>query len=113
MVRSRSISDGVTATDEQVGHREHGSDSYGYGIYPGQYSMAVLSKYPLLESSARSFRLFRWVDLPGNLIPTGWFTEDELSVYRLSSKSHWDLPVRIGDKRVHLLVSHPTPTGND
>ncbi len=105
--------DGVTATDEQVGLREHGSDSYGYGIYPGQYSMAVLSKYPLQGDSARSFRLFRWLDLPDNLIPPGWFTEDELSVYRLSSKSHWDLPVRIGDRRVHLLVSHPTPTGYD
>jgi hypothetical protein len=28
---------------------------------------------------------------------------------RLSSKSHWDLPIRIGRKTVHFLVSHPTP----
>jgi hypothetical protein len=30
-------------------------------------------------------------------------------VFRLSSKSHWDLPIRIGRKTVHFLVSHPTP----
>ena len=28
---------------------------------------------------------------------------------RLSSKSHWDLPIQIGNKTVHFLVSHPTP----
>ncbi|MEX0674767.1 MAG: endonuclease/exonuclease/phosphatase family protein, partial [Gaiellaceae bacterium] len=33
----------------------------------------------------------------------------ELDVFRLSSKSHWDIPVLIGGKRVHFLVAHPTP----
>ena len=28
---------------------------------------------------------------------------------RLSSKSHWDVPVVIGERRVHVLASHPTP----
>lgn len=105
--------DGVVATSENLGQREHGSDSYGYGIYPGQYSMAILSKYPFQEDEVRSFQKFRWIDLPDPLIPSGWFTEDELSLYRLSSKSHWDVPVQVGDKRIHLLLSHPTPTGYD
>jgi Endonuclease/Exonuclease/phosphatase family len=30
-------------------------------------------------------------------------------VFRLSSKSHWDIPIAIGHKQVHFLVSHPTP----
>jgi 3-phytase len=30
-------------------------------------------------------------------------------VFRLSSKSHWDVPIEIGEKTVHFLVSHPTP----
>jgi endonuclease/exonuclease/phosphatase family metal-dependent hydrolase len=105
--------DGVVATDADRGGREHGGDCYGYGAYPGQYSMAVLSRFPLEADAARTFRLFRWVDLPDNLIPPGWFTEAELEIYRLSSKSHWDLPVRIGDAVVHLLLSHPTPIGYD
>jgi len=28
---------------------------------------------------------------------------------RLSSKSHWDIPIKINDKTVHILASHPTP----
>jgi hypothetical protein len=105
--------DSVTATVEHQGQREHGSDSYGYGIYPGQYSMAILSQFPLQGDTARSWQKFLWKDLPGSLIPPDWFTEDELSIYRLSAKSHWDVPVLIGDRRLHLLVSHPTPTGYD
>jgi hypothetical protein len=105
--------DGVAATAAHLGEREHGSDSYGYGIYPGQYSMAILSKYPLHADRARSFQKFRWVDLPDNMIPPGWFSEEELDIFRLSSKSHWDVPVQIGDKVIHLLISHPTPTGFD
>ena len=29
--------------------------------------------------------------------------------FRLSSKSHWDVPLSIGGRTVHFLVSHPTP----
>ncbi len=32
---------------------------------------------------------------------------------RLSSKSHWDIPVDIDGKRLHLLASHPTPPAFD
>ena len=33
----------------------------------------------------------------------------EREVFRLSSKSHWDVPLRVGGEVVHFLVSHPTP----
>ena len=58
--------------------------------------------------SARS-RQFRWADMPGNLIPTDFYSPEEQAALRLSSKSHWDVPVRIGRRTVHFLVSHPTP----
>ena len=32
-----------------------------------------------------------------------------MEVFRLSSKSHWDLPITINDRTVHFLVCHPTP----
>ena len=40
--------------------------------------------------------------------PTGTRPRSSRCV-RLSRKSHWDLPIRIGRKTVHFLVSHPTP----
>src|SRR5690606_16759185 len=66
----------------------------------------------------RTFRRFLWKDMPGAFLPVGpagaaWFSPDALNVVRLSSKSHWDLPVRIGRRTVHVLASHPTPPSFD
>jgi endonuclease/exonuclease/phosphatase family metal-dependent hydrolase len=100
---------GKVATDEDRGSRDHGGDCYGYGAYPGQYSMAILSRFPLETENARTFQKFLWKDLPDNLLPREWYSDDEIEIFRLSSKSHWDIPVRIGKQTIHLLVSHPTP----
>ena len=61
------------------------------------------------KKNVRTFQKFLWKDLPDNLIPTEWYSEDEIDIFRLSSKSHWDIPVKIGEKIIHLLISHPTP----
>jgi Endonuclease/Exonuclease/phosphatase family len=87
----------------------YGDDSYGFGAFPGQFGIVVYSKYPILADQARTFQLFKWKDMPGNLIPTPFYSPDEVDILRLSSKSHWDLPILIGKKTVHFLVSHPTP----
>jgi hypothetical protein len=86
-----------------------GNDAYGFGDFEGQYGMVVLSRYPIDTAKARTFRLFRWADMPGNLIPTDFYSPTEQAALRLSSKSHWDLPITIGRRTVHFLVSHPTP----
>ncbi len=99
----------VIASEQDRHSRDHGGDCFGYGEYPGQYSMAVLSRFPLDFTQARTFQKFLWKDLPDNQIPDSWYSEDELDIFRLSSKSHWDVPVKIGSKTIHLLVSHPTP----
>lgn len=84
-------------------------DALGFGEFPGQYGMVVYSKYPIDIDRARTFQDFRWADMPGHRIPDGFYTRAERRTLRLSSKSHWDLPIRIGRERVHFLVSHPTP----
>ena len=86
-----------------------GNDAYGFGLFPGQYGMAVLSKYPIVEDQIRTFQQFLWKDMPGNLMPTEFYSADEQDILRLSSKSHWDVPIEIGRTTVHFLVSHPTP----
>ncbi|WP_300015760.1 endonuclease/exonuclease/phosphatase family protein [Pseudonocardia sp.] len=84
-------------------------DGLGFGFFPGQFGMLVLSRFPIDTGAARTFQDFRWADLPGNRIPAGFFTPEELAVLPLSSKSHWDVPVRVGKRTVHVLASHPTP----
>lgn len=87
-------------------------DAWGFGRFPGQYAMTVLSHYPIqLE---RSFRFFKWSDMPDALIPvnpdgSAWHPEETYKQLRLSSKNHWDVSVTIGEQPVHFLVSHPTP----
>lgn len=94
-----------------------GNDAHGFGVFEGQYGMLVLSKYPIDTAKVRTFQHFRWQDMPGALLPddpatpepADWYSPEALDVLRLSSKSHWDVPVRVGKRTVHFLVAHPTP----
>jgi endonuclease/exonuclease/phosphatase family metal-dependent hydrolase len=89
-------------------------DAYGYGAFPGQCGMALLSRHAILVDEVRTFRLLPWSAMPGALRPAGWYDDNTWAKLRLSSKSHWDVPMSIGDPKaggrvVHLLCSHPTP----
>jgi hypothetical protein len=86
-----------------------GNDAYGFGLFPGQYGMAVFSMYPIAQDQVRTFQHFLWKDMPGNLMPPGYYDAAETEIFRLSSKSHWDVPIEVGRTTVHFLVSHPTP----
>ena len=101
--------DNADGLDETPGDFTYANDSFGFGFFPGQYGMVVYSKYPIDLDSARTFQLFKWRDMPGNLMPVDFYAPDEQAILRLSSKSHWDVPVDVGKKAVHFLVSHPTP----
>ena len=90
-----------------------GDDAFGFGLFPGQYGMVVLSKYPIRTDEVRTFQHFLWKDMPGNVLPTQWYSSEEQDVLRLSSKSHWDVPVTVGKRTVHVLAAHPTPPSFD
>ena len=90
------------------------NDAYGYGKHPGQYGMLVLSQYPIEKLNVRTFQKFLWKDMPGALAPirpdgSPWYTAKAWDRFRLSSKSHWDIPISTPLGTLHLLVSHPTP----
>jgi hypothetical protein len=94
-----------------------GNDAFGFGLFPGQFGMVVYSKHPILHERARTFQTFLWKDMPGARLPddpatpepADWYSPAELDIFRLSSKSHWDVPIQIAKRTVHFLVSHPTP----
>ncbi len=120
--------DGVTKAvhDGSKGDgRAYGGDAFGFGQYPGKYGMVLLSKHPVLEEEVRTFQMFRWIDMPGALLPADpadinndgdretYYGPAAREVLRLSSKSHWDVPVRVGENVVNFLCSHPTPPAFD
>jgi hypothetical protein len=94
--------------DTTPGDFSYANDAFGFGLFPGQYGMVVFSKFPIAEEDVRTFQEFLWADMPDSLMPREYYA-GELDVVRLSSKSHWDVPIKIGRKTVHFLVSHPTP----
>lgn len=132
---------GVPPEPDDAG-RAYGNDCWGFGTYPGQYGMALLvdERLTILADHARTFRLLPWDYMDGNYMPTtpvtepvntpapgtsftaapkSWYNDEERAVFRLSSKSHWDVPVQLppaGNKPgriLHFLCSHPTPPAFD
>jgi len=101
------------------GRSNDADDGWGYGAFPGQYGMAVFSKQPIQTDAIRTFQMFKWSSMPEAKRPfvtdkaTGeksFFHSDALwQELRLSSKSHWDVPIQIGDSTLHVIASHPTP----
>lgn len=94
-----------------------GDDAQGFGAFEGQFGMALYSKYPILTHQVRTFQNFLWKDMPGALLPddpntpapNDWYSPAEQAILRLSSKSHWDIPIDVNGTIIHVLASHPTP----
>jgi hypothetical protein len=90
-------------------------DALGWGKYPGDGGMAVLSRLPLDAAATRTFRGLIWRDVPDATLPVGdagapYFAPAAEAVLPLSSRSHWDVPMLLPDGgRLHLLTAHPTP----
>lgn len=96
------------------GHNDTPNDAWGYGTHAGQYGMLVLSRYPIDPAQVRSFQLLLWKNLPDArrpLNPDGspFHSNAVWEQLRLSSKSHWDIPIQTPFGTVHMLASHPTP----
>lgn len=95
-------------------------DAFGYGKYPGQYGMLLLSRFPIIESESHTFQKLLWKDYPSALLPivpsTGkpYYSDALLEKFRLPSKSFWDVCVLLPcARKLHVLCSHPTPPAFD
>lgn len=94
-------------------------DARGYGRYPGQYGMALLSRYPIEKT--RCFGDVLWASLPWATLPDDPATEAPADYYGpqaravlpLSSKNHCDVVVHSPLGPIHVLISHPTPPAFD
>lgn len=97
--------------------RAYGNDCWGFGTFPGQYGMALLvdERLTIDEANLRTFQKLPWDYVTGNFMPskpdgTPWYSSEEKAVMRLSSKSHWDVPVKLPNgSELHVFCSHPTP----
>lgn len=87
-----------------------GRDAFGFGAYPGQDGMLVATKgLPIDFASVRTFQRFLWADMPNNRLPPEHLPIGAEPIVRLSTTSHWDVPIETPGGRLHFLVSHHTP----
>src|SRR5918996_1223165 len=64
-------------------------DALGFGFFPGQFGMAVYSRFPVGTQAVRTFQTFLWKDMPGALLPddpntpapADWYSPAEPAVF--------------------------------
>lgn len=83
-------------------------DAQGFGAFPGQNGMVILSRLPLIADRVTDLSALLWRDLPGGIPPA--MGQGQAAVQRLSTGGHWIVPVRLPDGRpLSLLAWYATP----
>jgi hypothetical protein len=101
------------------GRSDEPADAFGFGQFPGQYGMAVFSRFEIVSDDVVTLKDFLWSKLPAALRPTdpstgkSFYSDTTWGKLRLPSKSFWDVPIRTPNGIVHALASHPTPPAFD
>ena len=93
-------------------------DAWGFGAFPGQYGMAVLSRFKIEVPQIRTFQNLLWSSMPGARRPlnpdaSNYYPDEIWSQLKLPSKSFWDVPLQTPLGLIHILASHPTPPAFD
>ncbi|MEX0308265.1 MAG: endonuclease/exonuclease/phosphatase family protein [Ruegeria sp.] len=88
-------------------------DAQGWGRFTGQNGLAVLSRHPIAADEALSFTKMLWRDLPGAQLPIKdgkpFPSAQVQAVQRLSSTSHWVIPIDTPGGRLNLMTFHASP----
>ncbi len=89
------------------------TDAMGFGQFAGQGGLAVLSRWPIDTGGVLDFTPLLWRDLPGARLPARaeepFPSAEAHDTWRLSSSSHWMVPVLAPDGPLNLMVWSATP----
>lgn len=84
-------------------------DAQGWGRFPGEGGMALLSRLPIDLAMVQDYSGLLWADLPGAILPAG-ITVEERQVQRLSTTGHWAVPLILpSGRRLTVLAFAATP----
>ncbi len=81
-------------------------DQKGFGLFQGQYGIALFSRFPILREGVRSFEAFSWRDVPGGLSCLGDRAVTVPEGFPLFSTNLVNVPLRIGEGMVHAILLH-------
>lgn len=93
-------------------------DAWGFGRFPGQYGMAVASRFEIDDANVKTMQNLLWAQMPDALRPQAkgespYYDDPTWKKLRLPSKSFWDVPITTSLGTLHVLASHPTPPAFD
>lgn len=95
------------------GYTDGARDAQGFGRFPGEGGMAILSLHPIDHAGVQDFSDLLWSALPGSLLPkhadAPFPSQAVQDVQRLSSVGHWVVPVMLDQGRLNVLTFHATP----
>ncbi|MFA8443318.1 endonuclease/exonuclease/phosphatase family protein [Yoonia sp.] len=89
-------------------------DAHGYGRFAGDGGMAILSRFPILETQVTDLSATLWKDVPGATLPqvagAAFPSAAAQDILRVSSTGHWIVPLALPDgAALSLLVFSATP----
>ncbi len=86
-------------------------DAHSYGDFPGKGGLLILSRYPFQMGAVQDFTALRWADVASPETPReALFERPEIwDVLRLSTTSHWAVPITVNGTTLTLLTCHATP----
>ncbi|TGD67833.1 endonuclease/exonuclease/phosphatase family protein [Tabrizicola sp. WMC-M-20] len=90
------------------GRSDEARDAIGFGRFPGEGGMAILSRLLFDAAQSVDHSTLLWRDLPGADLPP--LPKGAAEVLRLSTTGHHDTAVVLPDgRRLHLLTWHAAP----
>ncbi|MBI5025702.1 MAG: endonuclease/exonuclease/phosphatase family protein, partial [Nitrospirae bacterium] len=81
-------------------------DLKGFGLFEGQYGIALFSWFPILKEGIRSFEGFPWRALSGGLSCLGEQAGEVHESFPLFSTNLLDVPLSIEGRVVHAILLH-------
>ncbi|MDO6727979.1 endonuclease/exonuclease/phosphatase family protein [Cognatishimia sp. 1_MG-2023] len=88
-------------------------DAHGYGTFPGQRGIAILSQHPIATAGVQSFSNILWQNAAAaapDVIPAPeMLSIDARDTFRLSSTAHVAIPFSINGSLLTILTHHATP----
>jgi len=78
----------------------------GFGLFEGQYGIALFSRFPIIRGGVRNFEGFSWMDLPRGLSCLGDKAIEIHESFPLFSTNLLNVPLRIDGRVVHSVLLH-------
>lgn len=96
------------------GRENEWADALGFGKFPGSEGMALLSRLPIRTEDIHTFAHMLWRDVPDADFPVtasgeAFLSPEVLDILPMSYRSHWDVPIDIGEQVIHILAAHTAP----